>query len=518
MGNNGVKSIVLIAILVVMSFLIGSQISNDKMVSLGIVAASVGLFLLLYLGARSWWLLFLVPPVFGLLPLNIPIPIGILLAAVILVYWSLLNLMGYARFQWRTLWGMDIPIFALVLLTAISFYEHPSSFLLFEHVFETESETIGGKEYVLCLFGTIAYITVSLLPLDYKDCSKLAKYRFWLACGCLIIGLAKSVLMPGSSDMEDEMDLADQASGTRFMLLMPLGFFAASYIYAAFPVLQLIRKPFYLVLLFAACGGVILSGWRNRLIELCLRFFVIAAIKKELTLLICLGSFAYGTLLFLSNEQLLDDLPFGVQRSLCAVPGVHVRKDVEKTAKGSSDWRVVMWHWALDPRTGYIKDYVWGDGFSESRADMRRDSIAHMRGTLQRGKQQTFAKRGVWHSGWISSMHRLGIVGLVCIIIIQLSVIFHFYRLCFLLWKVDKQTGLYYVVVVISLIARIPLYHLSAGTPRNIYASMLSYATLKLYYCCTKEHFKPRVQDSFGRYVPLLIQEMNTPVAPARLS
>lgn len=513
MGNNGVKSIVLVAVLIVLSFLIGSQISGSRVVSVGIVAASAGLFLLIYLGARSWWLLILAPVASAFLPIRVPIPLPYILAPVFLVYWGLLNLMGHARFRWSSLWGMDFPIFLLVIYALINFYNHPSSFSMLDELLGIDSEYISGKEYVFCLLGFIGYITVSLIPLKYEDTSRVIKWLFYLSLLSCLFSIAKKLLFHGSAG-DEEMDMAEQANSTRFTLLTPLGIFVASYVYAAHPFLKLIRKPFYVILALAACAGVVISGWRSKLIDFAVRIFALAALKREITLFVCLSGLAYGTLIFLSNEKLLNDLPFGMQRALCAVPGVHVREDVERTATTTSEWRVVMWGWALDARTGYIKDYVWGDGFGDNKAEMRRDLTASRRGQIHEGDQKDFARRGLWHSGWISTMHRLGIVGLVILVMVQLVGAFYFYRFAFFLWKADRKTAVFYAVLSINFISNIVVFHLSAGDPGTLYLNLISYATLKIYYCSARKQFPRLAKTASGPYVPMLIQEINSTHVP----
>lgn len=507
MGNNGVKGIVLVAILVVLSFLIGSQISGDKTVSFGIVGASVGLFLLLYLGTRSWWLLFLLPVAVGAFRLRLPVPLTLLLPPFFLVYWALLSLMGYTKFEWKSLWGMDIPVLLIFIDTCVVFINHPSSFLLLDQFLDMDSELIGGKEYWTCLLGVTAYVCLSLLPLKYENCAKLLKYLFLLTLILHIYRAVSGILRPGSGGEEEAADIADRAENSRFDKLIFVGIFGATYFYTERTFLQILKKPFRLAAMIFCALCVVISGWRTRIIQLAVQVFMLSVIKRELSLMICIACATYGSLLFLSNEHLLDDLPYGMQRSLVAIPGVHVRKDIEKEAQGSSDWRVVMWHWALDSRTGYIQDYVWGDGFNQNKADMQRDMTATMRGTLRSGNQQNFAKHGVWHSGWISTMHRLGIVGLVLLVLNQLCTLYYFFRLSFLLYRADRRTCIHFLCVYGTAASNIPLYHLSTGHPNVFYISIAQMAMIKLFYCCARQHFAGLIRANSGRYVPMMIQE-----------
>lgn len=507
MGNSGVKGIVFVAILVILSFLIGSQISGDKTVSFGIVGLSIGLFLLLYMGTRSWWMLFLLPVAVNALPMRLPVPLTLLLPPFFLVYWALLSLMGYTKFEWKTLWLMDLLVLFIFIDTAIVFIHHPSSFLLLDQFLDMDSELIGGKEYWTCLLGVTAYLCISLLPLKYENCVKLLKYLFFLTFAVQLFKGVYGIARPGASDAEDAPDIADSAENSRFDKLILIGIFGATYFYSERPFLQLIKKPFRIAALLFSALCVVIGGWRARIIQFALQMFMLSAIKRELSLMVCLACAAYGSLLFLSNEHLLDDLPFGMQRSLVAIPGVHVRKDIEQAAQASSDWRVVMWHWALDSRTGYIQDYVWGDGFSLNKSDMQRDMTATMRGNLRSGDQQTFAKRGVWHSGWISTMHRLGVVGLVILVSNQLCALYYFFRLSFLLYRADRQTCIHFLCVYGTAASNIPLYHLSSGHPNSFYISLAHLSMIKLFYCCARKHFAGLIRANSGRYVPMIIQE-----------
>lgn len=507
MGNNGVKGIVLVAILVVLSFLIGSQISGDKTVSFGIVGGSIGLFLLLYLGTRSWWVLFLLPVVVSVVPLHLPVRLQLLLAPCFLAYWALLSLMGYTRFEWKTLWIMDLLVLLMFIDTAIVFIHHPSSFLLLDQFLGMDSELIGGREYWICLLGVTTYICISLLPLKYKDCVKLLKYLFYLTMAAQAFKSVRGIVRPGASDEGDAADIADRAENGRFDKLIFVGTFWATYFYVERPFLQLLKKPTRLAVLILSALCVVISGWRGRIIQFAVQFFMLSVIKRELSLMVCLGCATYGSLLFLSNEHLLDELPYGMQRSLVAIPGVHVRKDIERNARASSDWRVVMWHWALDSRTGFIKDYTWGDGFTQNKADMQRDMVATMRGTLNAGDQQAFAKRGMWHSGWISTIHRLGVVGLILLVLNQLCTLYYFFRLSFLLYRADRRTCIHFLCVYGSTASGIPLYHLSAGIPAGFYSGIAEMAMIKLFYCCAREHFAGLIRADSVRYVPMMIQE-----------
>lgn len=508
MGNNGVKGIVLIALLVVVSFIIGSQISSDKMVSFGIIGAMVGGFTLLYLGERSWWLLFIVPLFWGYLGIRLPegLTPQVVIAIVLLAYWLIMRIMGHVELRWRSMWLLDSCVFTLFCYTLWTFYRHPASvnWLQLDDV-----DRVGGKGYMLCFLGTIAYLGVSILPLRLEQLRKALRVCLNIYAVMLVFNLLRAVLSGKNSIPEEgEEGLLEKAKTTRFTLLTPLGSFLLLYIYASTPIVKIFSNFKKLALIFLGGIGVLLSGWRGTLIVNAMGLAILSFLKKELTFLIIIGSCCYGMLFYLSEEKVLEDLPFGVQRSLRAIPGIHVSRNVEKDANGSSEWRITMWKWALDSRTGYIKDYIWGDGFGQSSAWTQRYSTALMRGTVTNGDQQSFASQGIWHSGWITTIHRLGLVGLVILVIYQLAFIYTTLKTALALKRLGSQDFAIFSLFYVALISGHLLFHLSAGTLPLVYVGFAETAIIKLFYCSVREAGLLRPLFRRESYVPLTIREI----------
>lgn len=511
MGNNGVKSIVLVAILVIMSFFVGGQISDSKTTSLGVVAAVAGGFTLLYMGKNAWWLIFLAPPVIEMLHIRAPfsLPAVMLIAPGILFYWILMWIMGYVRIKWRSLPVLDALMCILFIYLCVSFYRRPVAFL----ALGLDMDDIGGKEYVIFLLSFLSYISLSCIPVNFKQSQKLLKYLFWFTMAAALFGLVVSVAT-GRGGGGEEQDLADAAENSRFSLLAPIGTLISVYLYASTPLTKIFTRTYKLLTILLGACCVVIAGWRGRLIEFCFRFAFIAALKRELTALVIIALGCYGSLLYLSEEHLLEGLPYGVQRALCAVPGVNVRKDIQRNAEGSSEWRIVMWKWALDPRTGYIRDYIWGDGFGQSKSDIQRTLTATMRGTRSGGDQRDFASRGVWHSGWISTMHRLGIVGLVIVVLWQLSAMVICMMTAVAYKRVSKSCFSYFCALYITVCSSIIQFHLSAGTPEGFFRTISTYAILKMFYCICSEERLIVPFFRFTPYIPLTIRAIENDDAP----
>ena len=155
-----------------------------------------------------------------------------------------------------------------------------------------------------------------------------------------------------------------------------------------------------------------MGGFRETLLDLFSATAAAAFFRKQFLFLLSVCAIIYGALIYCGTHDLTESWPYGVQRVLSMFPGVKVSKAAKDSAEDSAEWRIVMWRWAMDPRTGYIKDYVWGDGYGQDMANLRRWYTGIQRGTQHFGDQEYFAETGTWHSGPISTIHRTGYVGL----------------------------------------------------------------------------------------------------------
>ena len=498
MGNGGIKSIIVAALLVVLSFIIGVQASEGAVDAMAIIAVIVGLFIMLYLGKNAWWMIFLAPPLLSAVPIGAlqRFPLGLMAGSGVLLYWLVMRAIGQVHFTWRSLWSFDAMMLIIGIYTCISFYRHPAvmDFL------QVDYDTIGGQEYFYWFFAVLFFIALSSIPIRYEELTKVYKYSFFLTLGVTIWGVFRGAGTAAASDT----DIMENAQTSRFTLFSGLGTYMFYYLYLRYPLRKILISPLKLITMLLCVGSVLISGWRGTLIAFSFTTAFVSILKKEFTYLVIMGAAVYGSLLFLSSQKALDELPYGMQRTLAAIPGVHVSQAAERNAHGSSEWRIVMWKWALDSRTKLIKDYVWGDGFGRSREELGRRQTALMRRTLIVGNQVDFASQGVWHSGWITTMHRLGIIGLIIIVMTQLLAVYLTIRMVSGYWK--QKDGIFVIYVFITIPSSCIMYHLGTGGPGMFYATLAHYTQLKLAYCLARD--KGLIPPLFfaKRYVPMAIQ------------
>ena len=502
MPNSIVRSVLLSLFLVVLCIYIGAEVAEDRTVALGTICVLVGTVFMIWVGKRSWVLIYLLPPVISLLPLPgklSSVPVMFLVSVLVLFYWFVMWGMGYVRVKWRSLLVLDLLVLVMFGYMVASYVRHPVSLAIFGY----DAEFVGGKEYVWCIVATLHYITISCIPCDYEQLRKVTHWGVRLSVAACLLGIVLALVgVRGSTDITQ---LSEDAVNTRFTMFVMIGTYGIYYLYGRYPILRILASPGILFGCALSLFGVVLSGAREYLMGKCFLIATLAVIKRELWILTLMGVACYGALLYLSAEGIVEKFPHGVQRCFSVLPGVKIDREIRAGTEHSSEWRIEMWRWALDPRTNYIQDYVWGDGFGQSVDYLRRETTAMMRGTVQFGDQDFFASTGTWHSGVITTIHRLGYVGLSLVALLSLTGTFLMYRAGFAWYG----TGMFlpFMFYTMSFAEDVPIYFISAGALPYFFKMYMALAFIKLFYCVGRERgcIVPMLQPQ--RYVPLVIRE-----------
>ena len=499
MNATAIRNVIVAIVLVLFCILVGSYAAEDKEVSVFMVASIVGLIFMVVLGRRSWVLLYLLPPIIIFLPLGVlhRLPGGFLIAGGVLVYWSLMWIMGYVQFKWRALPALDVIVLVLFLYYALTFYWHPVSI----NVLGIDAEYVGGKEYVWCVLAVVYYVTLSSIPCSYD-----ALYGVLRKAMYLVLGVTVFLTVSGLFGMVSVGDVGEKVGNTRFSLFSELGVVVFLIAFSKKSFREIMASPKYLAIMMFCCVAVVISGWREKLVMFGAIGLALCYIKRELAYIIIFGIAAYGSLLYLSEEKVVEEhFPFGMQRTLSIFPGVHIKDEVLRGTENSSEWRKEMWRWALDPRTGYIEDYIWGDGFGQAVSDLNRYHISLMRGTTTVGHQEDYASSGVWHNGPITAVHRTGIVGLALITIVFMYGAFLIARVC----RAYRGTPMFMLAALFlcRFYGDIAHFYISAGTIHKFFDDFVYLSLAKVMYCIGREEGIIVPVFSKGRYNPMLIAE-----------
>lgn len=499
MNATAIRNVVVAIVLILFCILIGSYAAEDKSVSVFMVAGILGFIFMVVLGRRAWVLLYLLPPVVGFLPLGIlqMLPAGFLVAGFVLAYWTLMWIMGYVQFKWRALPALDAIVLTLFLYYLLTYYWHPVSV----NELGIDAEYVGGKEYVWCLLAIVYYVTLSSIPCSYDALYGVLRKTMYLVVGVTVFGAVS-----GLFGMVSEGSLGEEAGNSRFSLFSELGLVVFLIAYSRKTFHEIMASPKYLAIMLFCCVAVVISGWREKLVMFGAMGLALCYIKREIAYVVFFGIAAYGTLLYLSEEKVVEEhFPYGMQRTLSIFPGVRIKEEIQLGTEDSSEWRKVMWRWALDPRTGYIKDYIWGDGFGQAVTDLNRYNVSLMRGSARFGDQEYFAASGTWHNGPILAIHRTGIVGLALITITFLYGAFLIVRVC----RAYRGTPMFTVAVLFTcrFFGDIAHFYVSAGQITHFFHDFVYLALAKVLYCVGREEGIIVPVFSKGRYNPMLIAE-----------
>lgn len=493
--------------ILVLALLLGSSTSEGKEMPLMLLGGIAVLASIVALGKKVWWLLLLFPVI------AIPIPgLGFLpkyAIAMMIVLPSMLALgaMGKFKFTWHWLPLMDLLMLFLLALLVQAYVRNPADIAMFSGL---DTEYIGGKEYVLFIFSFLSYITYSMIPTSMEEIRKLLRYAFVVILFFTLLGLLLGQLEAGDgTDAANGEDMQTERYG-RFV---GVGSFVTLWLLCRYNLFQIALSVWRLPLFLFGLAGVLLSGFREKLLGLAVVCCFISLVRRRFIEVCLAACAAFFALLFLSTTGLLKEMPFGIQRSLAIVSFVEVSRDAKESAEESADWRKIMWEWALDDREGYITNRMWGDGFRLKVSDVKNESEMIFRGQTSFGDRELFARAGQWHSGPIECINRIGYVGLVLCSLLMIAMLIVIFRACrSLLGLKEDYIALF---ILVPLVSQIALWYLSAGTMQKFSTFIPTVAFAKLLYCTALKEGYLTPMWSRERYVPLMIRQepvVNLPV------
>ena len=517
MGTGSLKTIVLLILLSVLAFAAGSMASEGAKQALLPVGILMGVVTLLCLGKHCWVCAYAAAPILVALGVPAKIPVPHVVGSILLVYWLIMYSLGHVKITWHKLPILDIAVFVFSAYFLFGWVRNPVTLELMRNpITDPDKMLVGGVEYIYCAFAVLFYIYISIVPMNFQILGRLLKSLFYI---CLIFLVIRTItgLDDGSMSAQEpgmEMQLEEEMVGTRFVGFIGLGKVICNYLVCQYTFIAIVCSPWKLAMYLAGALGVALSGFRSYFLEVLLVMFFMQVIYRKVVSLIVLGIFAYGGLLLLGAVGAIQDLPYGARRVLTAVPGLEVGGKAARGAQGSLDWRYEMWGWALDPSTGYIKDYVWGDGYGLDVRKYKLRVVAVQRGTYI-STNKDFAADGQWHSGWLTAIHRTGIVGLCLIFMLHVVYITCTVRVAMALRAVPNCGYMYYYIV--PGIAASMMFYISAGTLWSIFVTYSQFVMTKV---LTSLAIKDGLmQPMFQRkvYVPMMQREIEQAAAAGQV-
>jgi len=331
--------------------------------------------------------------------------------------------------------NLSFLIWTNIIYLATAFFRNPVGF-----AFLGGSVRVGGKPYIDVMVGVMAYLLLSRYRLSVLRAKKIPLWSLYVAAFVAfaggvgtyfpevgnILGKFYNGFYSGGFDTSGMTSSFYSATSLslgedRLGFLQGIGSTTILYL-----VSQTNPTQFSLRQVLSYAGGIImimLSGFRSAFTNAFLVTVVGSIIREKTNGLIKIGSFTFviclaGTLFSYTPIS----LPNTFQRTLSFLPG-NWDPVAKLDAQGSSEWRFQMWEIALTSDK-YIHNKIFGDGFGFLRADLE-NGIAQMMGqaTASEGdlQQEQFLIDGDFHSGPVSAIRFVGVVGLILFILLMLQ-------------------------------------------------------------------------------------------------
>lgn len=505
MGSSIVRNILGALALIILSFIIGIMAADSAKQAALIIIGVVGVAGVIAIGKNAWMLLFIIVPIGQAIPVY-QLPWYFVFVAILLIYWCFLAIAGHAHFTWRKLLGADLFVLTFLAYMAITIYRHPASSKIINNFLGIKTDLVTtGLEYPLCVAALIFYLAYSCIPFDKKYFKKVVHWGVILK---LILLVFVSIADYNTQVEGTSISLFDSAEPTpfrRFGMFTTFAFNLSVFVYGSASFRQIILSHSKVFLLFLSLVLVLLSGYRNRLLRLGIIMMGVMIIKKEYWIIITCIVTTIFSVLFLNITNTTESLPITVQRVLAGIPGVQVNKRLKADTTGSNEWRFVMWRWALDSRTKYIHDYVWGDGCTLDTRVHQRNYRSIVRKKLNPRTQEYGAQIRAWHSGFISVLQELGIIGL------SLTFIGHIYAFIMTIRigsALRNTTYLkYFLVYTYNYIQSVITFYILPASTQAFLISLSHFAFIKVFYHLAEDEglISPLFSNK-KRYTPMLIQ------------
>jgi hypothetical protein len=344
---------------------------------------------------------------------------------------------------WRRKLGtLDYLIYINLAYLATVFARNPVGF------WAMQSSMVGGRPYFEIALAVGAFAILSRVHIT-DFIAKVFPLFFVIPAWCVAVLDAIGRLVPqmayplammysgvGSRGMISAFEEDAQLGETRMTGMLGAGLSSVLLVCAKYNPLTIISPlyPMRVVILFVAFGAIFLSGYRSALLFAMVAFVLSVLLRGRFKDLWVMSAVMLLALVFtISLQGSVLQLPRTMQRALSWLPGDWDQATVAD-AEGSSQWRFEMWEWAWnDDRI--IRNRTWGQGFGLSSEDMNLIASSLMAGEgggtrLGGSDRENFMITGAFHSGPLSTIKYIGVVGLCLYYPLMCYMAFLAWRLC----------------------------------------------------------------------------------------
>ena len=386
-----------------------------------IFAVAVAIFVLLLMRARVWML---IPITWGFAGqiYQLSLPFAVRDLAIVFVFTSFFALIALKVVRRKPVYeALDYLLFANILYVAIAFVRHPAGISVLG------SNRVGGKPYFILFVACLAYWVLGRVLMSPKQALKLP---FFMVAARSVEMVFNFVVFhfpstaPVLSHLYSGVEVsAETPQGAKVIDVREgyLGAFAGPLltgICSYFRPLTLFN-PLYMgrfIGLLFGIYGLLQSGFRSMVMAFAFTFMAASYFHKGMIDLVKIVVFGMPIVIFLiASQGVLFEMPLPAQRALSFLPG-NWNYIVVNDAKGSTEWRTQMWKIVLTTDK-YIENKWLGDGFGFTMEQYKAmEQATAMRATEADIENQMIV--GGVHSGPISAIRFVGVLGLVLYLIL----------------------------------------------------------------------------------------------------
>ena len=405
--------------------MVGSAVgSSDMRIVAGVIAAIPVAIIFVKLKTNIWVLIPMGWYLSGRLPwLPLPFTVRDLCMMTVIFFFTLF--FATRVLPWKRKIGLlDYLIYINLAYLATVYVRNPAGF------WAMQTSVVGGRPYFEILLAFGAFIILSRVQIS----DFIARmFPFFFVISAWTIGLLDTLtrLLPqaaaplniiysgvGAGGVAGTIQQETRIGQTRLDNLQWAGSSTVLMLCAKYNPITLLSPFNPLRTLFFALGllAIFFSGFRSVILFAMVAFLLSAVLRGNLRDLWIAGAgMLLGLVALISVQGSLVQLPLTVQRTLSWLPGDWSQEAVAG-AEGSTQWRVEMWGWAWnDDRI--LRDKVWGQGFGLSLDDMSLIAASLMAGQtgqnlLGGSDRESFMITGTFHSGPLSAIKYVGVVGL----------------------------------------------------------------------------------------------------------
>lgn len=409
----------------VVSVMIGSAVgSSDMRMVAGFIVAIPVAVVFIKLKTNIWVLIPIGWYLSGRLPwLPLPFTVRDLCFMTVIFFFTLFFATRVLPWK-RRLSTLDYLIYINLVYLATVYIRNPAGF------WAMQTSVVGGRPYFEIALAFGAFVILSRVLIT-KKMADIFPWLFLIPSWCIATLDLVGRLLPqtsqalnslysgvGSSSVTGAVQQEARLGETRMTGVVGAGITTLLALYAKFNPLTLVSPlyPARCLMLIIGFAAVFISGYRGALFFALVAFLLSTVLRGRLKDLWAAGAIAVlGLVALIAVQGTLIQLPITMQRALSWLPG-DWSQDAVADAENSSQWRFEMWEWAWnDDRI--LRDKIWGTGFGLSLDDMNLIAASMMAGQsgaalLGGSDRENFMIMGTFHSGPLSAVKYIGVVGL----------------------------------------------------------------------------------------------------------